>query len=354
MNNTTSCEASVIYVHYKTPELLSESVAAVELELSTHSLIFEILIVDNSNSLKQSEFSNTHVSVITKNKNIGYAAGINFGVESSKGKNLIILNPDVVPHPDCLMKLIMGLDKFDLTAPNLFLDDEYCFRLPPQEPINYSYFLLKKLSNKYNYLAKFVYFLWRRHVEQYWGSECDSAGYDMSGAILAFTRNTYNQVGRWDESFFLYYEETDWLLRLKQSGLNAGYLVNAMAVHHYSQSMPHNRDSDKYFSQSEKIFLRKHFNKIQIKLLGLIEKIKCSVIEKKQLVPYQVPITPMWLELSYSPAGFPAARAFIQNPGDFKNGLPDVIRKKLHTSHYYLQWFNNDGELFSRGKFIIQ
>ena len=45
--------------------------------------------------------------------------------------------------------------------------------------------------------------------------------YELTGACLAVTRDGWRRVGRFDEGFRLYYEETEWLLRARSRGVRA-------------------------------------------------------------------------------------------------------------------------------------
>ena len=52
-----------------------------------------------------------------------------------------------------------------------------------------------------------------------------------TGAALAISARARRAIGSWDESFFLYSEEVDYMARVRQSGLNVVYEVKARAVH---------------------------------------------------------------------------------------------------------------------------
>jgi len=52
-----------------------------------------------------------------------------------------------------------------------------------------------------------------------------------TGAILAVAARARGAVGDWDESFFLYMEEVDYLRRVRECGLSVAYVPQAQAVH---------------------------------------------------------------------------------------------------------------------------
>ena len=52
-----------------------------------------------------------------------------------------------------------------------------------------------------------------------------------TGAAMLITRPCWDAVGKWDESFFLYSEETDYAIRARRAGFRVEYVPEASAVH---------------------------------------------------------------------------------------------------------------------------
>jgi GT2 family glycosyltransferase len=52
-----------------------------------------------------------------------------------------------------------------------------------------------------------------------------------TGAALAIASRARQRVGQWDESFFLYSEEVDYLARIRREGLSVRYVPSATVVH---------------------------------------------------------------------------------------------------------------------------
>ena len=52
-----------------------------------------------------------------------------------------------------------------------------------------------------------------------------------SGAVMAISRECAGRVGRWDETMWLYSEETDYCLRAREAGFRVRYAPNARALH---------------------------------------------------------------------------------------------------------------------------
>ena len=80
------------------------------------------------------------------------------------------------------------------------------------------------------------------------------------GACLFIWRGAIADVGPFDELFFLYYEETDWLIRAKRRGWRTVFLPTVEAVHTSAGSSPDVRSrNDLLLLESQHRYARKHF-----------------------------------------------------------------------------------------------
>ncbi len=80
------------------------------------------------------------------------------------------------------------------------------------------------------------------------------------GACLMVTRDALEKVGRWDEKFFMYFEETDLCYRLTQAGYTTLYTPEISVIHHgeRSTSTEHEKMSVEFY-RSQAYFYRKHY-----------------------------------------------------------------------------------------------
>ena len=80
------------------------------------------------------------------------------------------------------------------------------------------------------------------------------------GACLFMRRAAFGDVGLFDERFFLYYEETDWLIRAKRRGWRTVFLPTVEVVHAGAGSSPDVRSPhDLLLLESQHRYARKHF-----------------------------------------------------------------------------------------------
>jgi GT2 family glycosyltransferase len=82
-----------------------------------------------------------------------------------------------------------------------------------------------------------------------------------SGCCLGISRAAVLQVGLFDESFFVYWEDTDFCIRLKQSGIKICYVNDAVIYHEGSHSTggEHSVTYNRLYYRSYAQILRKHF-----------------------------------------------------------------------------------------------
>lgn len=179
-------------------------------------------------------------------ENRGYSAGLNRGVRALTGGGpILLLNPDVRMCPGSIPPLLVALQQPRTAAvvPRL-LDDagQLAFSLR-REPT-----LARALG------------LGRTGHAVLSESVVDRAAYESAGvtdwatgAVMLLSRGCYDTLGGWDESFFLYSEETDYCLRARDIGWLTRYEPAAVAVHIGGQS-----------GQSERIHAMQIVNRVRL------------------------------------------------------------------------------------------
>src|SRR5829696_4485215 len=88
-----------VVIHWRNEDLLAELAAAWPCDPR-----FELLVVDNGSSAPLPE----DARVLRPGRNLGFAGGANAGIAAARGEILLILNPDVVPEPGALDRLLEG------------------------------------------------------------------------------------------------------------------------------------------------------------------------------------------------------------------------------------------------------
>lgn len=161
--------------------------------------------------------------------NRGYAAGINRGVEHLAGTGpVLVLNPDVRLAPGAVPALLrtLALPGTGIVAPRVLDDDGALFRSLRREPT-----LLRATG-----LGRTEHPLLSERLDEPSDYEAARVVDWALGAALLVSRECHDRLGGWDESFFLYSEETDFCLRARDLGLATRYEPSAVVTHIGGQS----------------------------------------------------------------------------------------------------------------------
>lgn len=226
---------SVILVNYNSCGLIFHCLNSIY--ESVVSLGYEIIVVDNHSAddscrLMREKFSN--LCLITNNENLGFGRAVNQGFQKTKGKYLLILNPDVILSPGSVDKAIDFLDnhpEVGLLLPKLINPDgslQYSCRTFYDFPT----LLLRRtpfgsLFPNHRIIRKHLMLDWnhREVLEVDWGL----------GACMFLRREALKGQDIFDERFFLYFEDVDICFRLKKEGWKVVYYPEAVMVHAHAR-----------------------------------------------------------------------------------------------------------------------
>src|SRR4051812_10920131 len=102
-----TAEISVVIVSYNVYELLDKCLASIENNI--HSLVKEIIVIDNSSSdgtVEKIKSKHPSVKILSNNYNAGFSTANNQGVAASSGKYIFLLNPDTEIIDDVFVPLM--------------------------------------------------------------------------------------------------------------------------------------------------------------------------------------------------------------------------------------------------------
>ena len=190
------------------------------------ALSSEIVVVDNGSQDETVSIAAGRKGVkVVAVGNDGYSAGINRGVRAASDPDsaILVLNPDVRLDPGSVQKMRERLlsPGVGIVAPRVRDSEGHLQRSLRRSPTLPRALGLSALGSA----------RWSEYVQE------DSAyvvphQVDWAlGAVLLLSRSCYDTVGPWDESFFLYSEETDFCLRAARHGFATWFEPEAGAVH---------------------------------------------------------------------------------------------------------------------------
>jgi GT2 family glycosyltransferase len=206
-------DCSIIIVNYNTRDLVSNCIESII--LYTRGISYEIIVVDNAST----DGSQIHISAnypqvtLVENKiNSGFGAANNIGDRRSKGKFLFLLNSDTVllnDAPSLFLRHFESASKGSLGCLGCSLVDEY--------------FQINGTGGTFPNISDFIksrtkHILSRLFRQPSKISEFPSKVEYILGADMFMLKNIFEEVGGFDEQFFMYFEESDLQYRLSKKG----------------------------------------------------------------------------------------------------------------------------------------
>lgn len=258
---TTDVILSIIIVNYNTPYFVYNCLKSIKKNL--RDIKYEIIIVDNSSKpelkineqeLKEATHTTCYLLHTTNN---GFGAANNLAAQKAKGKYLFLLNSDTIIVDNSIQKM-------------------YEFIIQHKEIGALTCLLYNDLDNKK--LQKYFYgnfqSLTGLTIRRYNYQKIDPAKeffYTdiVTGAALMIKRELFEQIGGFDEKFFMYLEDDDLCRRIVDLGYKNAVLDTAKIVHLESKST-NNKERKKYYYRSQELYWQKHNGFLPTTLMKII------------------------------------------------------------------------------------
>ncbi|RKN82175.1 glycosyltransferase family 2 protein [Paenibacillus ginsengarvi] len=256
-------DLSIVIVNYKTMQLTLNCLESIYQSRLKYE--FETVVIDNDSkddTLSAIKMLHSKVIVIANNENSGFSKANNQGIHIAKGRYILLLNSDTTVEPDTLETMIRFMDEHPkvgasgckVVLPDGSLD-KACRRGFPT-PLTTFYYVsgLAKLFPKSPHFNSY-------HMEYL--SEDESYPIDcLVGAFMMVRREAIEQVGLLDESFFMYFEDTDWCYRIQEAGW-INYYYPKTQITHYKRGSSRGRPFRiaYEFHRAMKLFYDKHYRK---------------------------------------------------------------------------------------------
>lgn len=258
-------DVSVIIVNWNAGKYLEETINSLS-EKATE-INYEIIVIDNNSSKSEESYlyldillKRINVTVIKSEENLGFAKANNFGMSIAKGRNFLILNPDVIMHNNVVKILSDYLDNnqdVGMVGPKV-LNTDGSFQQPclrgkpyPKDTLFHIIGLAKAFPKSEAFNG---YALW--HLDREKINECGA----LSGCCMMVKKSLFDEIGGMDEEFFMYQEETDWGLRTNAVNQKIIYNPNAVVTHYQGVTTKKIKVKSIWiFTQSMMKFFKKHF-----------------------------------------------------------------------------------------------
>jgi GT2 family glycosyltransferase len=224
------------------------------------SFEFEVIIVDNvstDGAVAMIEKDFPQVTLLRNKERHGFGHNQNIAINAAKGKYIFIYNDDTLVHGNALSVLCDFLDehpKAGLVGPKLLNADGTlqmsCYKFP--SPVRCIWENLLVTAAFPNSTVFGDYRNWPHDSVR----EVDF----VIGAAMLVRREVIEQVGIFDELFFMYSEETDWQMRIKKAGWQIMLCPSAEITHLGGQSTEDAKDKQfAEFQRSSVKLINKHY-----------------------------------------------------------------------------------------------
>ncbi len=247
-------EVSIVIVTYHSADVIGSCLDSVE---SAGSVSREVFLVDNASSDGTAEAVRTRypsVHLIANSTNRGFSAANNQAIPLCRGRYLFFLNPDAELAGGCLETAVrymdenpaVGLAGTKVVYPGGVLQETISLRYPGQKHAAEE---LKGLPG---------------------GIAC------VLGASMIARADLIRAIGGFDEDYFLYGEDQELCLRIRQQGFEIGYIGEAVVRHIGGHSERSSASADRWRRKTlaEYIFYRKHYRPETIRRITREDRVK--------------------------------------------------------------------------------
>jgi N-acetylglucosaminyl-diphospho-decaprenol L-rhamnosyltransferase len=223
---------AAVVVSYNVRDLLVECLASLRADG-----IEEIVVVDNASSdgsVEAVRAADPQASVIALTDNLGFGTAANRGVAATSTPFVLVMNPDLVVEPGANKALVEALERdlrLAVVGPRIDTPDGQVYPSARRFPD-----LLEAAGHG------FLGFVWpgnpysRRYRMLDWDHDRPADVDWVAGTYLAVRRAAWDQLGGFDERYFMYLEDVDLCWRMWRAGWRVGYDPAARVTHAIGRS----------------------------------------------------------------------------------------------------------------------
>lgn len=235
---------------------------------------FELLAIDNASSdgtlAVLSAVADSRVSLLRSEHNIGYAAACNQGARHFLGRgvsDILFINNDTEFSPDLFESLweTRASHDADAVTPRISYADD----------------------TRINWYAGGRFTFWKGFQGEHLGKGQRHDSSDTQprwtpvapGCCVMFPSSTFERIGLFDENYFVYFEDTDYFLRMKRAGLRLLYAPGISIAHKVSLSTGGSQSdfSIRYYQRNQIYLLRQHFGVLTLAVQVVLIVLKATI-----------------------------------------------------------------------------
>lgn len=263
-------DLSIIIPSYNTKGLLVRCIDSIFQSLKNAQFSYEVIVVDNASKDGTRELLNKkypQVIKILNNENVGYGKANNQGIKKARGTYLLLLNSDIAVVDDAIEKLYtyVTVHPSAFAGGKLLNEDR-----SPQASCGPMYSL--------PVVALMLFAKGDDFGITRYSPDSDQPVDWVSGACLMGKKQSFLDVGLFDEDIFMYMEEIDLLYRAKQTGHTVYFVADCRFIHTGAASSGNRRAPVVNIYRGLLYFYRKHRSIIEQQALMVLLKLKAWVV----------------------------------------------------------------------------
>lgn len=243
---------AVVVVNYESGPVLARGVASLEGEAPA-----ELVVVDNGStdgSVGELRQRCPGIAVVDPGRNLGYGAAANRGVAATRSELVLVCNPDLSVTPGVLTDMVRALDSdptIAVVGPMIRTAEGERYPSARQFPSMIDaagHAMLGQFSTQNPFTRAY------QHADLAGEVDRVSTVDWVSGACFLVRRSAFEQVGGFDEQYFMYAEDVDLCWRLGKLGWRVVYAPAAVVTH--QQGVSTNRHPYRMILEHHRSLLR--------------------------------------------------------------------------------------------------
>jgi GT2 family glycosyltransferase len=259
---SNSEKTSIIIVNYRSADYLEKCLESVYEK--SQSAFFEVILVNNDSkeNLKLIKEKFPAVQVIERDKNCGFGAAINIGAKKASGQHLFFINPDAELLNDAILIALAEFKKTPVVA-------VIGAKIVDQKGQSQSWLGGRDISLTELILNNLGFYrggkLWKQ-------SEKTNTDW-VSGGAMFVKKDVFEQIGGFDENFFMYFEDIDLCRRIRKAGSKIIYLPKIKVMHYSGKSFTDKKEQKNIYFKSQDYFFKKNFGTGRALLVRFLRKL---------------------------------------------------------------------------------
>lgn len=226
-----SAALSILIVNYNAGEWLRVCVDS----LLSYPAEIEIIVVDNASTDNSLDALHgfPYVKIIRNETNLGFAAACNIGYRQASSNHVLFLNPDCTVDASSIHELLSVMDSDE----HIGMVGGFLSNLDGTEqaggrraiPTPWRSFVRAFGLSRFARRWPKLFFDFHLHKQALPTQPIDVEA--ISGACMLVKREAVEDVGLWDEGYFLHCEDLDWCMRFRQKGWRILFVPDAKIIH---------------------------------------------------------------------------------------------------------------------------